>query len=249
MKKIISISMVVAILFAFNACSSKEYIDIPVTDQDGQAVTDENGDAVTERVLKDDTTASSDEENSTKSAVSDKNTAANNQGSSSKTGSTSNGSHKTTTKADSKKTTAKKETTKKQTTTKQTTTEKAKKRDVKVIVYIPYYNGTVAAENELKSTLTVSYRIKEGDNDWTAWKEVKGSPKDVELSKEDGSQKKEEFKIKDVTGFVEVKAEFENVENIKNNTGITKTINATEVIITPTTGIESIVPSPGNGWI
>ena len=32
MKKVISVSLIVALLFAFTACSSKEYKDIPVTD-------------------------------------------------------------------------------------------------------------------------------------------------------------------------------------------------------------------------
>ena len=243
MKKIISISMVVAILFAFTACSSKEYIDIPVTDKDGQAVTDENGDAVTERVLKDDTTASSDEESSTTSAVSDKNTSANNQGSSSKTGSTSNGSNKTTTKADSKKTTAKKETTKKQTTTKQTTTEKAKKRDVKVTVYIPTFSD-VKNEEELKTELTLYYREK-GEKKW----KKDETKKDITLEyNKDGSQKKEEFKIKGLTGEFEFRADFKGVEGIKNNT-VVLAADKNECTITPTTGIESIVGSTGNGWI
>ena len=53
MKKVISVSLIAALLFAFTACSSKEYKDIPVTDENGQTVTDENGDVVTERIKAD----------------------------------------------------------------------------------------------------------------------------------------------------------------------------------------------------
>lgn len=243
MKKVIFISMVIAILFAFTACSSKEYIDVPVTDKDGQAVTDENGETVTERVLKGDTTASSKDESSTTAAASDKNTSVNNQGNNTESGSTSNGSNNTTAKADNKKTTNKKETTKKQTTTKQTTTAKAVKRDVKVTVYIPYYSE-IKTEDELKTELTLYYRVK-GKKDW---KKLETKDDIILECNKDGSQKTEEFKIKNIAGDIEVKADFKNVEGIKNNTAVIEAKDD-KGEIKPTTGIENIVGSTGDGWI
>lgn len=242
MKKVISISMVIAILFAFTACSSKEYIDVPVTDADGQAVTDENGEAVTERVLKADTTASSKDKSSTAAASSGKSTSANKQDNNNKTSNTSQGNN-TTKKADNKNTTTKKETTKKQTTTKPTTTVKAEKRDVKVTVYIPTFSD-VKTEEELKTELTLYYREK-GDK---KWKKAE-TKKDITLEyNKDGSQKKEEFKIKGLTGEFEFRADFKGVEGIKNNTAVLAA-DKNECTITPTTGIENIVGSTGNGWI
>lgn len=211
MKKVISISMVIAILFAFTACSSKEYIDVPVTDADGQAVTDENGEAVTERVLKADTTASSKDESSTAAASSGKSTSANQQDNNNKTSNASQ-ENNTTKKADNKNTTTQKETTK-PTTTKPTTTVKAEKRDVKVTVYIPTFSD-VKTEEELETELTLYYREK-GEK---KWKKAE-TKKDITLEyNKDGSQKTEEFKIKGLKGDFEFKADFKGVEGIKNNT-------------------------------
>lgn len=246
MKKVISISMVIAILFAFTACSSKEYVDIPVTDKDGQAVTDENGEAVTERVLKADTTVSSENKDSTSAAASDKGTSAGNHANNNKNHneSTSKGSNATSSKAGNKNTTTKKDTTAKQTTTKPTTTEKAKKRDVKVTVYIPYYSE-MKAEEELETELTLYYRVK-GEDKWKKFE----TKKDITLQcNKDGSQKTEEFKLKGMKGALEFKADFKDVEGIKNNTGETEGVNGDVCIINPTTGIENIVGSTGNGWI
>ncbi len=240
MKKVISISMVIAVLLAFTACSSKEYIDVPVTDADGQAVTDENGEAVTERVLKADTTASSKDKSSTAAASSGKSTSANKQDNNNKTSNTSQGNN-TTKKADNKNTTTKKETTKKLTTTKPTTTEKPVKRDVKVTVYIPYYSDA-KTEEELKTELTLYYRVK-GDKKWT-----KVDTKDVQLCyNDDGTQKTEDFKIRD-KGALEIKADFKGVEGIKYNTVEIKASDK-KCEIRPITGIETVVPSTGNGWI
>lgn len=246
MKKVISISMVIAILFAFTACSSKEYVDIPVTDKDGQAVTDENGEAVTERVLKADTTASSKDESSTAAASSGKSTSAGNQENNNKNNneSTSKGSNPTTAKAGNKNTTTKKTTTKKQTTTKPTTTEKPVKRDIKVTVYIPVLDGTMNTENETKTELTVYYRA-EGKKDW---KKFKSKDVTLEYANEDKLQKTEEFTITNATGVYEIKADFKGVENIRNNTQKT-TVNGEECVIKPIIGIENIVPAPGDGWI
>lgn len=241
MKKVISISMVIAILFAFTACSSKEYIDVPVTDADGQAVTDENGEAVTERVLKADTTASSKDESSTAAASSGKSTSANQQDNNNKTSNASQ-ENNTTKKADNKNTTTQKETTK-PTTTKPTTTVKAEKRDVKVTVYIPTFSD-VKTEEELETELTLYYREK-GEK---KWKKAE-TKKDITLEyNKDGSQKTEEFKIKGLKGDFEFKADFKGVEGIKNNTA-ELAADKNECTITPTTGIENIVGSTGNGWI
>lgn len=54
MKKVLIVLSVICIIFAFSACSSKEFVDVvvtaPVTDKNGETVTDKSGKAVTEIV-------------------------------------------------------------------------------------------------------------------------------------------------------------------------------------------------------
>lgn len=218
MKKVISVSLIVALLFAFTACSSKEYKDIPVTDENGQTVTDENGDVVTERIKADkeeDEQDSSDTSTGTTAAGgqsdSDSQNSSNNSGSSgSGSGTTAGNSGSGTTQVNNNK----------ETTTANTTTAKPKKRDIDVTVVLPFYN-----KDETK--LTVYYMV-DGDKKYT-----KLETRDVVLDK---YGKKEDFKIENVKGKVTVKVEFEGI-TITNDTEEVAA-NEDSVKIKPVTGIE-----------
>lgn len=219
MKKVISVSLIVALLFAFTACSSKEYKDIPVTDENGQTVTDENGDVVTERIKADkdseDEQESSDTSTGTTAAGgqsdSDSQNSSNNSGSSgSGSGTTAGNSGSGTTQVNNNK----------ETTTSNTTTAKPKKRDIDVTVVLPFYN-----KDETK--LTVYYMV-DGDKKYT-----KLETRDVVLDK---YGKKEDFKIENVKGKVTVKVEFEGI-TITNDTEEVAA-NEDSVKIKPVTGIE-----------
>lgn len=218
MKKVISVSLIVALLFAFSACSSKEYKDIPVTDENGQTVTDENGDVVTERIKADkeeDEQDSSDTSTGTTAAGgqsdSDSQNSSNNSGSNgSGSGTTAGNSGSGTTQVNNNK----------ETTTANTTTAKPKKRDIDVTVVLPFYN-----KDETK--LTVYYMV-DGDKKYT-----KLETRDVVLDK---YGKKEDFKIENVKGKVTVKVEFEGI-TITNDTEEVAA-NEDSVKIKPVTGIE-----------
>lgn len=219
MKKVISVSLIVALLFAFTACSSKEYKDIPVTDENGQTVTDENGDVVTERIKADkdseDEQESSDTSTGTTAAGgqsdSDSQNSSNNSGSNgSGSGTTAGNSGSGTTQVNNNK----------ETTTANTTTAKPKKRDIDVTVVLPFYN-----KDETK--LTVYYMV-DGDKKYT-----KLETRDVVLDK---YGKKEDFKIENVKGKVTVKVEFEGI-TITNDTEEVAA-NEDSVKIKPVTGIE-----------
>ncbi len=218
MKKVISVSLIVALLFAFTACSSKEYKDIPVTDENGQTVTDENGDVVTERIKADkeeDEQDSSDTSTGTTAAGgqsdSDSQNSSNNSGSNgSGSGTTAGNSGSGTTQVNNNK----------ETTTANTTTAKPKKRDIDVTVVLPFYN-----KDETK--LTVYYMV-DGDKKYT-----KLETRDVVLDK---YGKKEDFKIENVKGKVTVKVEFEGI-TITNDTEEVAA-NEDSVKIKPVTGIE-----------
>lgn len=221
MKKVISVSLIVALLFAFTACSSKEYKDIPVTDENGQTVTDENGDVVTERIKADkdseDEQESSDTSTGTTAAGgqsdSDSQNSSNNSGSSgSGSGSTAGNSGSGTTQVNNNK----------ETTTANTTTAKPKKRDIDVSVVLPFYN------NE-ETKLTVYYMV-DGDKKYT-----KLETRDVEL-KDYKFGKEEKFVIENVKGKVTVKVEFEGI-TITNDTEEVAA-NEDSVKIKPVTGIE-----------
>ena len=230
MKKVISVSMVVAILFAFTACSSAEYVDTPVTvavtDEDGKEVTDKDGKVVTEVVSEgnsstagNNTTAASDSKKDSNSSTAAKNENSTTKASSDKTEEgTTNTVDKTTTA-----TTAKNETT---ATTKVTTTEKptekSKKRDITITVNLPYYN-------EQKTELTLFYKV-DGDKKYTTLE-----TREVTL---DSSNKKEIFKIKNVKGDVLVYAEFKDITATHNSITIPAGSKDVKETITPVTGME-----------
>lgn len=224
MKKVLSVSMIVALLFAFSACSSKEYIDIPVTDENGQVVTDENGETVTQRVEGESTSANGgdaedDSDTSTGTTAaggqsdSDSQNSSNNGGSSgSGSGTTAGNSGSGTTQMNNNK----------ETTTANTTTAKPQTRDIDVAVVLPFYNGQ-------ETKLTVYYMV-DGDKKYT-----KHETRDVAL-KHYKFGKEEKFVIENVKGKVTVKVEFEGI-TITNDT---KEVAANEdsVKIKPVTGIE-----------
>lgn len=225
MKKVLSVSMIVALLFAFSACSSKEYIDIPVTDENGQVVTDENGETVTQRVEGESTSASGktedDSDTSTgTTAAQDSDDSGNSSSASNRNVSNANSSGGSNSSGNSSNSGNNQNTTAKQTTTEKTTTAAPKKRDIEVTVVLPYYNNQ-------KTQLTVYYRVA-GDKKYTELE-----TRDVEL---DRYGKEETFEIKNVKGVVAVTVEFEGI-TITNNE---KRVEADKdsIKIQPVTGIE-----------
>jgi hypothetical protein len=220
MKKAVSVFLVVAILFAFTACSSTEYVDTPVTvavtDENGEAVTDENGQVVTEVVDAQQTSATDSSSNN--STGDDKESSSAN----SNTNNSSNESSGTTATATKGNATNNNATTANGTTqsTTATTTAKPKKRNVAVTVVLPYYNGQ-------ETEVTVSYKV-DGDKKYTTLATEK-----VALSK---SGEKLKYTIEDVKGDVDVKVEFDGIE-ISSNTA-TVASGEKEVTISPVTGIE-----------
>lgn len=225
MKKVLSVSMIVALLFAFSACSSKEYIDIPVTDENGQVVTDENGETVSQRVEGESTSASGktedDSDTSTgTTAAQDSDDSGNSSSASNRNVSNANSSGGSNSSGNSSNFGNNQNTTAKQTTTEKTTTAAPKKRDIEVTVVLPYYNNQ-------KTQLTVYYRVA-GDKKYTELE-----TRDVEL---DRYGKEETFEIKNVKGVVAVTVEFEGI-TITKNTG---RVEASEdsIKIQPVTGIE-----------
>ncbi len=223
MKKIIALLMTVSIVFAFTACSSKQYKDteatVPVTDSQGVTVTDKNGDTVTEKATSKSSTSSTEttSKSSTKAETTKKAKAE-------KTTKKSSKSKETTTKKGNKTKNSLTSTTEAQTsTTKETTTEKPKKRDIKVTVELPYYNDEEAQ-------ILVRYN-KVDDKD---------SKKEFDKEKVtlDGKSTKT-YTIKNVKGDVFIRVNltgFSAEKNVSNNT-VTVKSNETSVTITPLTGI------------
>lgn len=226
MKKVLSVSMIVALLFTFSACSSKEYIDIPVTDENGQVVTDENGETVTQRVEGESTSANGgdaedDSDTSTgTTAAQDSDGSGNSSGASNRNVSNANSSGGSNSSGNSSNSGNAQNTTAKQTTTEKTTTAAPKRRDIDVTVVLPYYNNQ-------KTQLTVYYRVA-GDKEYTELE-----TREVEL---DEYGKKETFEIKNVKGVVAVTVAFEGI-TIRNNAERVEA-NETSVRIEPVTGIE-----------
>ncbi len=239
MKKIIALLTVVAVMFAFSACSSKKYKDteatVPVTDSQGVTVTDKNGDTVTElSTQKEETSGSTTASKEDKTSLNSKTTTKKSENTT-KSAKTTKGEKTTkkkekTTKSKGKETTgddnktqgnADKVTTTDKTTDATTTTEKPKKRDITVYVVLPYYNNESAK-------LTVNYTV-EG-------KEPK--PFDEEKITLDGKTTKK-YTIKNVKGDVTVRANvigFSGKDSIHNNK-VTVKSNENEVTIKPLTGI------------
>lgn len=212
MKKLLSILMVLVIMFAFASCSSKEYTDTPVTeivtDENGEPVTDENGNPVT--VVAESTTGE------------DASATSSGQDTTAPSGSGSSTTAATTAKANTPaKTTAKKTTT---TTTEKPT--KSQKRDIKVIVELPFYN-------EKETDITVSYRV-DGDK---KYKDLEPK-KNVKLDK---TGKQETFTIPNVKGDVDISVSFSGTvgANISKNTATAKASDKDQTVtIRPATGIE-----------
>ncbi len=224
MKKVISVSMILAILFTFTACSSTEYMEsvvtIPVTDKDGKEVTDKDGKVVTEVVSDDADKASS----ASSGKKDDKQSSADTT--TKKSVQTSGKKDKTTSKKAEKTTKA---STSKPATTKVTTTQKSKRRDILITVNLPFYN-------ELETELIVSYKVK-GDKKWTELEK-----KDVILDKRG---KEEKFKIKNIKGDVEIMAVFDGISSTHNTAFVQAGSDDAEVTITPVTGIEIV---DGGDW-
>lgn len=222
MKKIIALLMAVSIVFAFTACSSKQYKDteatVPATDSSGVTVTDKNGDTVSEKSESESSTSSSKTtaKSSTK-ADSSKTTKAE------KTNEKSSKSKETTTKKGNKTKNSLTSTTKAQSSTdKQTTTQKPKKRDIKVTVVLPYYNDEDAK-------LSLNYTLD--------GKKPESFVSDEKVTL-DGKTTKT-YTIKNVKGDVLIRADlkgFSAANNVSNNKVSVKS-DETSVTIKPLTGI------------
>lgn len=245
MKKIISALLAITLVFAFSACSSNEYVDVPVTDENGQAVTDENGEQVTERVKADEAStekssgtsqtnnsgSSQSGSNSGSGSASAQNTGSNsssggssgsnsnsNSNSSSNSGSNSSGNSQNNNSNSSGNNNSNSD----KTDSEEDETVKNETRDIKVKVNLPYYN-------EQNTEITVYYKLK-------------GDKKNTKLASEkvvlDGSKSNESrtYTIKKVKGEVTVTVLFDGIDITKN----VKTVAADEnqVTISPVTGIE-----------
>jgi len=252
MKKVLAIVLALSILFAFAACSSKEYVDVvvtkPVTDTDGknvtnakgetvfEPVTDKNGKVVTTSVDKSVTnekditiaTAPSGESDSIKST---ENSSANSESekNTDKKEKTTGKAEKTTKKT-TEKTTAKKDDSKNKTTEKTTSatkpvTQKPKKRMVKINVELPFYNN-------VKTTMTVSYKV-EGDKEF---KQLE--PKKIVL---DGA-KVVQCEIGKLKGKVTVKVALKGIKLTNNVVEFESTYDGEdqEKTISVVTGIEAM---------
>lgn len=221
MKKVISVSLIVALLFAFTACSSKEYKDIPVTDESGQTVTDENGDVVTERIKADKDSEDEQESSDTSTgttAAQDSDGSGNSSGASNRNVSNANSSGGSNSSGNSSKYDSQAD------DNGENHYGSPKRRDIDVTVVLPFYN------NE-ETKLTVYYMV-DGDKKYT-----KLETRDIEL-KDYKFGKEEKFVIENVKGKVTVKVEFEGI-TITNDTD-TEEVAANEdsVKIKPVTGIE-----------
>lgn len=219
MKKVISVSLIVALLFAFTACASKEYKDIPVTDENGQTVTDENGDVVTERIKADKDSEDEQESSDTSTgttAAQDSDGSGNSSGASNRNVSNANSSGGSNSSGNSSKYDSQAD------DNGENHYGSPKRRDIDVTVVLPFYN------NE-KTKLTVYYMV-DGDKKYT-----KLETRDVEL-KDYKFGKEEKFVIENVKGKVTVKVEFEGI-TITNDTEEVAA-NEDSVKIKPVTGIE-----------
>lgn len=219
MKKVISVSMVIAILFAFTACSSKEYTEIPVTvevtDENGEAVTDTDGNAVTEVVTdengstktetKKNTTAASKNDGQNSNNDNSGNSGNNSNGGNNQGGNDSNNNNNNTDKEDN--------------TTKPT--EKPKKRDVTITVNLPYYNGVT-------TNIVLFYTVDGGD-------EEELEPVSVKLN---DNKKTEKFVIEDVKGEIYAYILFKDKDIVITKNSVTIPAGEDAGGITPVTGIE-----------
>lgn len=230
--------MVISILFAFSACSSKEYKEteatIPVTDENGKEVTDKNGEVVTEVITTaestSDTTEKANEEEKTTQAKTEK--PDKNKETTKKTTAKND---KKTTASSKEKTTASAEKTTEATTKKTSETEskKPEKRKVKVNVKLPYYNDQTVK-------LSVSFRAK-GEKEYTKlhFPDPKNDKDklDYEEVALDGKTTKN-YEIGELTGDVYVKISISDV-NARGTSGVIKSEEDT-LVLEPYTGIEML---------
>lgn len=223
MKKLLAILLVISIVVAFAACSSKEYKEVavtaPVTNEAGEPVTNADGTVVTEVVT--------DESGKHLTETVQSNTDADDTVVGTTKGSkntTSKKSEATTKKSSSKKdetsgakepTSGKNDTTsKKETTTKETTTEKPKKRDVTVDILIPYINLD-------KAELKVKYAYKK-DNGETVTQYYEFDDPDKKFGKLDYKAVTMDGKtvvtcvLENIKGNVTVRCELFDIDTSKN---------------------------------
>lgn len=219
MKKVISVSMVVAILFAFSACSPAGYVDTPVTvtvtDANGEAVTNEKGEAVTEVVTDENGNTMTETKKSTSADKASGNTTAKNSGNSNVDTSNNNGGENNNNNNSNNNNIPDKSATTKP------VTAKPKKRDVTITVNMPFYN-------KVDTNITLYYSVNGEEY--------------VELEKRavtlDDNKKTEKFAIEDVKGEISAYITFKdrNVDITKNS--VTISADKEEGSIIPVTGIE-----------
>lgn len=240
MKKVISVSMVIAMIFVLSACSSAEYTETPVTvavtDENGEVVTDAQGNTVTEVVTDENGNAKTEtkknitvkENKNTTAASNDSQNNNNNDGNSANNGSNGNSGNNNSGSnnnqgsngSNDNNTTAKDETTK--------PTEKPKKRDVTINVVLPFYNG-------IETNITLFYSVDGGE-------EIELETRAVKLETDKfGKNIIEKFVIEDVKGEVNAYVVFKDKDVSATKTSVKVEAvgdKSTEGTITPVTGIE-----------
>lgn len=242
MKKVISVSMVITMLFIFSACSSAEYTETPVTEvvtnENGETVTDAQGNAVTEVVTDESGNAKTETKKNTTTAKNNKNTTAakndgqnndgNNSGNGSNSGSGNSGNNNSNTGDNSgnngsnDNNTPTKDNDNPKPTEKP---EKPKKRDVTINVVLPYYNG-------YDTNITLFYSVDGGE-------EIELETRALKLDKTNSPVEK--FVIEDVKGEINAYIVFKNkdISITKNSVRVAATgDNSKEGTISPVTGIE-----------
>lgn len=239
MKKVISVSMVIAMIFALSACSAAEYTETPVTvavtDENGEVVTDAQGNTVTEVVtdesgnaktetkknitVKEGKTTTTEKSNGQNNDNNSGN-GSNNGGNNGNSGDNNNNGNNQGGNGSNNNTTGKDDTTK--------PTEKPKKRDVTINVVLPFYNG-------VDTNLTLFYSVDGG-------KETELETRAVKLENDNfGKNIIEKFVIEDVKGEIDAYIVFKDkdVAITKNSVKVEATgDNSQEGTIKPVTGIE-----------
>lgn len=250
MKKVISVSMVIAMIFALSACSSAEYTETPVTvavtDENGEVVTDAQGNTVTEVVTDENGNAKTEtkknitvkEGKTTTAAKNDSQNNNNNSGNgSNNSGSGNSGNNNSDSNNNNNNGNSgnngnnnqgnngsnNNDTPSKEDPTKPT--EKPKKRDVTITVELPFYN-------KKETKLTLYYKVG-NDKKFSEFE-----PVELVLDSK-GNNRKQEFTIEDVKGEIYAYIEFEGIAITHNDVTIPASgENSDKGTITPVTGIE-----------
>ncbi|MGN0521153.1 MAG: hypothetical protein ACI4IQ_00800 [Eubacterium sp.] len=261
MKKFLIIFTAICILFAFTACSSKEYVDVvvtaPVTDKNGEAVTDAEGKAVTEIVTDESgwqvtttvdksVTKDSDITASGTSPVSiDDANAENSAASSSVQNKTTvkenETTEKTTEKATDTKTTQNNTTENKTSTTQKQTTNKATtKAQTTTEKETTTQTTTKSKRREIKVNVKLPF-YNNIESEITVSYRVVGDKNYKELDSEtvvlDGTTVKT-YSLGKLKGDVEVIVKLSGVDITGNTITVPASDEDQEVEITPATGIE-----------